>query len=440
VTGNPTLASGSSTSGAPPRVAARATRFVLPNGLTLIVRENHANPTIALQGAVKAGAIFDPAGKSGLGAFVAAMLDQGTRTSTAFEQASKVESLGASLRFEGGLETVSVSANLLSEDLDAILAAMADALRNPVFPAEEIEKIRDELITEIRIAENSTASVASRRANELLYPETHPYHFHPGGTEPSITGITREDLAAFHARQYGPGSLVLVLVGDLTPEQASRSVTAALGDWAPLASAPEFRVPSSPAPTGTRRVDVSKPGKSQADVVCAMPGLARTAANYDAAMMMNYVLGGGSLSSRLMDTLRDREGLVYGVYSSLIGGIGAGPIQIRAGTNPKNAERAVNAILEQVTLLRDAGPTEEEMDAAKGFLTGVFPVRLETNTGVAHQLVSAELYGLGLDYIDRYPGIIRGVTAEHVAAAARQYLRPDTCVLVVAGDLGGSGS
>src|SRR5262249_35574716 len=164
-------------------------------------------------------------------------------TSTAFEQASKVESLGASLRFEGGLETVSISGNMLSEDLNAILSAMADALRNPVFPADEIEKIRGELITEVRIAENSTASVASRRANEILYPEGHPYHLHPGGTETSLSGITREDLAAFHTRLYGPGNLVLVLVGDLTPEHAFHSVAAALGDWAPLASVPPFHVP-----------------------------------------------------------------------------------------------------------------------------------------------------------------------------------------------------
>ena len=433
-----TPALGWSPPGAPAGVAGQATRFLLANGLTLIVRENHANTTIALQGAVKAGAIFDPPGKSGLAAFVAAMLDQGTRTATAFEQASKVESLGASLRFEGGLETVSVSGNMLSEDLNAILVSMADALRNPVFPPDEIEKIRGELITEVRIAENSTASVASRRANEMLYPDRHPYHFHPGGTEASLSGITREDLASFHARHYGPGSLILVLVGDVTPEQASESVAAALGDWAPLTSVPAFRVPTSPPPSATRRVDVTKPGKSQADAVCAMPGVARTADDYDAAMMMNYVLGGGSLSSRLMDHLRDRLGLVYGVYSSLISGIGAGPIQIRAGTNPKNAERAVSSILEQMTLLRDSGPTEEEMDAAKGFLTGVFPVRLETNTGVAHQLVSAELYGLGLDYIDRYPAIIRAITTEQVAVAARRYLKPDACVLVVAGDLGGS--
>src|SRR5262249_58650138 len=141
---------------------------------------------------------------------------------------------------------------------------------------------------EVRIAENSTASVASRRANEILYPEGHPYHLHPGGTETSLSGITREDLAAFHARLYGPGNLVLVLVGDLTPEHAFHSVAAALGDWAPLASVPPFHVPSSPPPSKTRRVDVMKPGETQADVGCAMPGGGRTAAGFDAAMMMNY--------------------------------------------------------------------------------------------------------------------------------------------------------
>jgi len=146
---------------APPAIT---TREVLPNGLVLIVRENHANPTVALQGLVKAGAIFDPPGRSGLAAFTATMLDQGTLTRTAFEQAAAVENLGASLRFEGGLETVSVQGNMLAGDLEAVLTALADALRNPVFPAEPIEQVRGELLNEFRIAENSTASVAARES------------------------------------------------------------------------------------------------------------------------------------------------------------------------------------------------------------------------------------------------------------------------------------
>ncbi len=418
-----------------PAIARTATpsRHVLSNGLTLIVRENHANPTVALQGIVRAGGIFDPPGKSGLAGFVGAMLDRGTQTKTAFEQASAVESLGAWLRFEGGLETLSISGNMLSEDLDTILRSLADALRNPAFPDDQIEKTRAELINEHKIAENSTASVASRRANELLFPEGHPYHWNPGGREETLRAITRDDLAEFHRRHYGPQTTTLALVGDVIPSTAVELAERTLGDWRQAGDPPPFRVPAAAPPSAIQRLVVPKPGKSQADVVYAVPGLSRTAPDYDAAMMMNYVLGGASLSSRLMDNLRDRHGLVYGVYSTLLSGIGAGPLQIRAGTNPANVDRTIDAILEQVTRLHDDGPTDEEMDAAKGFLTGVFPVRLETNAGVAGQLLSSDLYGLGLDYIERYPAIIRSVTPAAAKAAARRYLNPDVYALVISG-------
>jgi zinc protease len=152
-------------------------------------------------------------------------------------------------------------------------------------------------------------------------------------------------------------------------------------------------------------------------------------------MIMNYIFGGGTLTSRLMDDIRDKQGLVYGVYSFLLAGIGAGPLEVRAGTNPANVDRTVDAILKQIQVYYDKGPTEDEMADAKGYITGVFPVRLETNSGVASQLLSADLYGLGLDYIERYPSIIRAVKTSDVAAAARKYLRPDGYVLVVAGDV-----
>ena len=415
---------------APPAIT---TREVLPNGLVLIVRENHANPTVALQGLVKAGAIFDPPGRSGLAAFTATMLDQGTLTRTAFEQAAAVENLGASLRFEGGLETVSVQGNMLAGDLEAVLTALADALRNPVFPAEPIEQVRGELLNEFRIAENSTASVAARRANELLYPENHPYHHPTAGTEPDLRAITRDDLVSFHERHYGPERTVVVLVGDVTPARAREIVTAAFGSWRGVPNAPPFLVPDAPPPTEPRTLVVSRPGKSQTDVVFALPGIARTSSDFQPTMMMNYVLGGGSLSSRLMDSLRDKQGLVYGVYSGMVAGIGAGPLQVRAGTNPGNVSRAISAIVDVVSKLHDEGPSETEMEEAKGYLTGVFPVRLETNAGVAGQLLNAELYGLGLDYIERYPSIIRDITRAQTHEAAKKYLSTRAYALVTAG-------
>ena len=415
------------------RVGPRPARAQLSNGLVVVLRENHANPTVAMQGLVRAGGIFDPPGRAGLSSFVAAMLDRGTQRRTSLEQASAVEDVGAHLSFEGGSETASVSGTALSEDLELILDVTADALRRPAFVPDQVEKARDELLIELRMADDNTASVAARAANRRLFPEGHPYHESSLGTEPMLRAVTREDLAAFHARHYGPQATVLVLVGDVTPERTLPLVERAFGDWAALAAAPPFAVPAAPAPTRPERMVVRMPGRSQADVAWAMPGFPRSSPDYHPAMIMNYILGDGSLSSRLMDYLRDRQGLVYGVYSVLHAGIGAGPIQIRAGTNPANVSRAIAGIEEQVRRMHDEGPTAEELDEAKGYLTGVFPVRLESNSGVASQLMAAELYGLGLDYLERYVDLIPAVTLEEVRAAARRYLTPGPYALAIAG-------
>ena len=419
----------------------RTTRLTLPNGLTLLVGENHANPTISIQGLVKAGALYDnadaavPGARSGLARFTASLLDQGTETRNELEIASAIEDIGASLHFDGGAETVSIRATMLSEDLDAVLEIAADALRHPTFPTTQIENARAELLNDVRQAEAATASVAARRASELLYPEGHPLRESRGGTEASIRAIGRDDLAAFHRRRYRPDAVILAMVGDVTPVRALEAVTAAFGDWEEASGPLGFEIPPAPAPSRAIRRVVAMPGRSQADVVMSFPGVARTAPDYDAVMMMNYVLGGASLSSRLMENLRDAQGLVYGVYSMLHPGVGAGPFQIRAGTNPSNAERCVESILTEVRRFHEGGPTEGEMEAAKGYLTGVFPVRLEANSGVAAQILSVELYGLGGDYLERYESLIRGVTRNAVGEAARHYLTPDGYVLVLAGDL-----
>jgi zinc protease len=420
---------------------APVSRTVLPNGLTLIVRRNSANPTISLQGLVRAGAVFDPRGKSGVSGFTAAMLDQGTTKRNALQLAESIENVGARLGFDGGAETVSFSATMLSADLSTVLDVLADELRNPSFPADKIEKIRAERLNEYQIAENSTASVAARRANTLLYPPGHPYHDYPLGNDSTLQAITREDLAAFHAKHFGPNNTILVLVGDVDPKRAAELAQKAFGNWPKLASPPTYSIPKVDAPASVLRLDVPMRGKSQTDIVYAVPGVSRTAPDYDAAMMMSYILGGGSLSSRLMTRLRDEQGLVYGVYSSLSAGLGAGPFSVRAGTNPANAEKAATSILEQVDRLTQEGPTDSELVDAKDYLTGVFPVRLETNAGVASQLLSAELYGLGMDYIERYASIVRGITREATAKAARTYLRPKSgYALVVAGSIGTAGT
>jgi len=420
------------------RPAVRPHRATLPNGLVVVLRENHANPTVALQGVVRAGACLDPPDRSGLASFVGAMLDRGTRRRTALMQAAAIEDLGAHLSFEGNAETLGFSGTSLTEDLPAVLDVLADALANPAFPPDQVEKARDELLIRVRMAEDNTASVAARTANRLLYPEDHPFHWPSFGTEPTLRAVTRGDLEGFHARHYGPQATTLVLVGDVSPDRTLPLVERAFAGFPPLGGTSRFAVPDAPPLPGAARRVVHLAGRSQTDIVWAKHGFARTAPDYYAALLMNYVFGGGSLSSRLMDHLRDRQGLVYGVYSVPAAGIGAGPIQVRAGTNPARVDRAIAAIEEEALRMHEEGPTEEELAEAKGYLAGVFPVRLESNSGVAAQLTAAEVYGLGLDYIDRYTGIIEGVTLDQVRAAARKYLGPGAHALAIAGSYGES--
>jgi zinc protease len=416
--------------------AVRPARVELSNGLILITQENHANPTVAIHGLVKAGAIFDPSARPGLAGFVAAMLDRGTANRTAYQHAEALESLGARLDFDGGSETLLFSGNALSEDIGTVLEVLAEALQSPAFIPEQIEKARDEMVVRVKISGENTAYVASRAASEILYPPEHPYHRSPIGTESSLASIAREDLLPFHAAHYGPNTTILVLVGDVDPEVTVERVRKIFLGWRRLENPPPFAVPRAAPPERAERRVVRMEGKSQADVVCALPGLSRNETDYYPAMIMNYVLGGGSLSSRLMDNLRDKQGLVYGVYSNLSAGIGAGPIHIRAGTNPVNADRTVDEILAQVKAMHDSGPTAAEIDDAKSYMTGVFPVRLEANSGVAAQLLGAELYGLGMDYIERYAAIIREVPLEDVRAAARKYLRLGGHAIAIAGSYG----
>ncbi len=411
----------------------RAARAELSNGLVVIFHENHANPTVSIQGLVKAGALFDPARTSGLSSFVASMLDRGTRTRTAYQQAEALESIGASMHFDSGPETVTFSGDSLSEDLGTVLSVLADALRHPAFAQDQVEKARDELVVRVKISNENTAYVASRAANEILYPSGHPYRRSAIGTEDSLRAVTRADLAAFHAAHYGPDTTILVMAGDVDPDSTIQDVRRSFLDWPKLVKPAPFIVPGAPALEHSERRVVRMKGKSQVDVVFALPGVSRTDPGYYAAMLANFVLGGGSLSSRLMDNLRDKQGLVYGVYSNLTAGVGAGPIQIRAGSNPLNAGRTAEGIIEQVTRMHAEGPTETELEDTVSYLTGVFPVRLETNSGVASQLLGAELYGLGMDYIERYPAVIRGVSLEETRAAARKHLRPAGYALAFAG-------
>lgn len=407
------------------------TRSELSNGLVVLAHEQPRSGMVALHGYVRAGAVFDGE-DSGLARFTAAMLQRGTPTRSSQEIAETIEGMGASLAVFSTAEVVAVGLRVLREDAAEALAIVRDLLMHPAFPPDEVEKVRGEMLTGLRVTAQDTRVVAERTWRRLMYPAGHPHARMVEGEPAVVERLTRDDLLVFHRRHYRPEAAILALVGDLPPGEALEMTTQLFSGWPRegVWSAP----PAAPVvlPSAPRRDEQRLSGKIQSDIVLGIPGPSRTDPAYYDVMMANLILGQIGMMGRLGDSVRERQGMAYYAYSDLRAGLLPGPWWVRAGVNPRNEERAVNSILEEIRAFQGSGPTEEELSDARSFLIGSIALRLETNGGIAQTLADMELYGLGLDYLVRYPGIIRALTREAITAAARRFSL-DAYSLAVAG-------
>jgi zinc protease len=305
-------------------------------------------------------------------------------------------------------------------------------LQQPTFPVQEIERLRSQFLMSLRENEQETRTQASRAARALLFPPEHPYSRLSSGTVETVQALTRDDLIAFHGR-YHPAGATVAIVGDVEPAAVLEELQRAFGSWEPQAAAPTTQLPAVPPLQGVQRRDITLAGKVQSDIIWAVHGLSRTDPDFYAANMANMILGRLGMGGRLGDNVRERQGLAYSCGSSLDADLGAGPWAALAGINPANVERAMSAIVHEIAVFCADGPTDEELSDARDYMTGSLALGLETNDGIAGTLLGIERYNLGLDYISRYPGIIRGISAEQIVAAARKYLSTENYVAITAG-------
>jgi len=422
---------------AKPAAAAAArpapTRVVLPNGIVLVVQENHTVPAVAISGMLRAGSIYDPPGKAGLANLVAAGTARGTTTRTFQQMAEELEFVAATVGLSGGIQVAQISGQCLAGDLDLTVGILADQLRHATFPAEEVNRLLAQAQVGLQEAEADTDEVAERDFYATLYPEGHPLHYVSQGNLATVRTITRQDMVDFYQRYYRPDGLILVVVGDVQPAEVQRIVEKHLGDWQAQGKAPAITLPAPPLPARPQAVLREVPGKTQASIILGASGLSRRSPDYPAALLANYILGGGGFASRLTATIRDEQGLAYSVGSTFRALYEDGPWLLYMGVNPANADKAVKSALEGMRGMQQAAPGAKEMQLWKDYAAGSLALRLETNEGVAANLADAEFYGLGLDYPYRLPGLIAAVTPEQVLAASRTYFHPDDYVLVKVG-------
>lgn len=409
-------------------------RYLLGNGITLIVLKNSANPSISIGGSLRAGSWAESPPKRGLSRFAADMLTRGTSGMDNLAFATAVEEIGASLYFNGGIESTGIGGRCLSRDFERWLALLADALRNPAFGAGDLEKLRKEALSGLAQEKESPERLAERALLNRLYPRGHPYH--PGTIEESekcFADIRAEDLRTFHTQFAGPEGMILTVVGDVEPLRCREVVEKALGDWRRQADASRREIATVQAPSeGFEYIRV--PDKTETTVSYGWASeLKRSSPDYYAATIMNDILGGSVLSSRLGKTIRTRMGLVYDVSTGFRATLGAGPWTASLGTNPKSAANAIVALEKEVAAMQASGPTEDEVLAARQFITGVLSLRLATNAGIASYLQSAEFYGMGIDYLNQFRRLYGSVTLAEARAAAKKYLHPGKATLVVAG-------
>lgn len=403
----------------------------LPNGVTIIAKDTKTTPSVTILAGMRAGALLDPMGEEGTAALVARVLDRGTKTRSAESIADELDGRGASLSVVAGRHQVSVSATCLSEDFDTALQLVADVLRAPIFPDVEVETRRSELLTSIRQDEDDPATRAVDALMDELYAN-HPYGRRGRGTVASVEALTRAQLVDFHRTWFGPAALIFVVAGDIVTDTVTTAAARAFADW-------HTRRPDDPSltsPNGARSRQlkvVPMMNKSQADIAYGLVGLRRSDPQYYETWVMNNALGQYALGGRLGDSIRERQGMAYYVYSALDASVAAGPLIIRAGVAGSNVERTIESIDTELRALRDGGLSASELDESKQYLIGSLPRQLETNAGIAGFLLTSEIFGLGMNYDEKLPGFIDAVTLDAANSSIQRLLDPSRATVAVAG-------
>ena len=416
--------------------AARTLHKTLPNGIILDVVENHTVPTVAINGAILAGDAVSAGTQPALARLTANMMERGTKSRTKQQINALLDSVGASISFGVNTFQTTVTASMLSRDLNLVVEILADEVLHPAFDASELAKAKVEMKSSVLRASENTSARAVERLTQLVLPEDHPYRA-PGRERivSSIESIGMEDLASFHKAYYNGASMILTVVGDVDAKRTA-SLIEGMFQALPQGTRPglDYR---RVQPTQPMQEVVTMPGKANMNLVYGFASdLRRNDPDYDASVIANAAVGQNAMTSRIGMRVRDREGLSYSLFSRWgFTDILDGVWYVNVAVAPMNLEKAMHSTRDEIEKYCREGITKDELEVQKNFFAGNFRVNLGSNSGIAATLVAAERLGYGPSYLDEYPERIRKVTLEQVNEAIRKHLHPDKLDVVVAGDL-----
>jgi zinc protease len=412
---------------APSSQALDIKRMTLSNGAVLLVSEEHQLPMVTISIAFDAGVRRDPKGKEGLAELTARCLTQGTRGLTATEFNQKVDFMGSSIGVGANRDYATAGMTTLTKYQAETLKLLAGVLTTPGLRDADIERKRAEQIAGIKAEEEQPGYTASVAFITQLFGDS-PYGHPDAGSTESVAKLTAEDVRGFYRDYYKLGSAVIAIAGDVHADDIKASLEQSLKGLAGTV-APQPEPPALVVPAGIH-LEVVDRNVAQANIVLGFGGVARSNPDYYRLQVMNYILGGGGFSSRLMQVVRSKGGLAYSISSGFEPGKFPGSFAVVLQTKNQSANQAINLILQQLREIQEKPVTDAELDGAKKFLIGSFPLKIDHQSAIAGFMQQVELYGLGLDYADRYPKLIAAITKDDVQRAAREYLHPDAAILV----------
>ncbi|MGF1938010.1 MAG: pitrilysin family protein [Nostoc sp. ChiQUE02] len=405
--------------------------FKFTNGLRILLLADNSTPTVTLSGYIQAGTEFDPDNQAGLAAFVADNLLNGTKSKDVLTIAKVLAERGASLDFQTYREGVHIEGDSLAEDLPRLLEILADIVKNSTFPVKELELHRQQTLTDLQLELDEPSEVARRIFVQSIYPKKHPLHTFP--TEESLQQIQRQDVIDFKAKHYRPDTTVLALVGDFNLDKVRSLIKNEFGDWEVSGQAPTLKYPTVSMPEKIVSVNPVLPGKAQAVTYMGYTAINRYDPRFHAALVLNQILGGDTLSSRLGAEVRDRQGLSYGIYSSFQAGKNAGTFLIEMQTSPEDSNKAIASTRQILQQIHQQGVTLLEVETAKRTLISNYNVSLANPEELTDRILMNEVYGLDKVELHSFTDKIQKVTLDQVNQASRELLHPDQIVVVTAG-------
>jgi zinc protease len=380
---------------------------------------------------MRAGTEFDSAEKAGLSTLTSQNLMNGTKTRNALQIAKILEERGASLSVSANREGVNVEGNSLAADLPILIETLADVVQNATFPNEKLELTRKQILTSLKVELDTPSSVARRTFQQTIYPANHPFHAFP--TQESVQRITREDLLEFYQKHYRPDTTVLALLGDFEPAKVRSMLESQLSGWVAKGNPPLANYPAVQLPQKIIQLNPVIPGKTQSITLLGNQGIDRKDPRFYTALVLNQILGGDTLASRLGTEIRDRLGLTYGIYSYFQAAMHQGPFLIQMQTAPQDSQKAIASTISLLKQVTEKGFTSAEVATAKRSLISEYPVSLANPDQLVQTILQNEVYGLAKTEIREFVKHIESVNVEQVNQAAKELLHPDKLVVITAG-------